>query len=197
LDSPVLLHLFGIEDADRPPSQFSPEAIKEKTFDTLCRLSIKGSLQRLLVLLLEDLHWIDKISEEFLGYLGVAKQDGLCLAAPTVTGIARSERAPDGRLDFRWLGGERVAQPSELPAQIVDLVEQSKDQRQRFVVDRKFPADLDDQLHPCNIDLVKDPGLATSLGQHPAVFNPTSELAPVEPHEAVEQLLECNHPDIP
>jgi len=69
LDSPVLLHLFGIEDADRPPAQFGPEAIKEKTFDTLCQLSIKGSLQRPLVLVLEDLHWIDKISEEFLSYL--------------------------------------------------------------------------------------------------------------------------------
>jgi hypothetical protein len=31
----------------------------------------------------------------------------------------------DGGLDFRRLGGERITQPPELPAQIVDLVEQS------------------------------------------------------------------------
>jgi class 3 adenylate cyclase/tetratricopeptide (TPR) repeat protein len=69
LDSPVLLHLFGIEDAGNSPTQSSPEAIKGKTFETLRQLSVKGSLRRPLVLVLEDLHWIDKISEEFLGDL--------------------------------------------------------------------------------------------------------------------------------
>ena len=32
-------------------------------------MSIKASHQRPLVLVLEDLHWVDKISEEFLGFL--------------------------------------------------------------------------------------------------------------------------------
>jgi len=68
-DSSVLFHLFGIKDASNSLIESSPEAIKGKTFETLRQLSIKGSLQRPLVLVLEDLHWIDKISEEFLGFL--------------------------------------------------------------------------------------------------------------------------------
>jgi class 3 adenylate cyclase/tetratricopeptide (TPR) repeat protein len=69
LDSPVLLHLFGIEDGSAALTQSTPEAIKERTFETLGRLSTKGSVQHPLVLVVEDLHWIDKVSEEFLGYL--------------------------------------------------------------------------------------------------------------------------------
>ena len=54
------------------------------------------------------------------------KQDGVFLAAPRVAGIASGQGAPYGRLDLRRLDGERVAQPPELPPQIVDLVEQSE-----------------------------------------------------------------------
>jgi len=83
LDSPVLLHLFGINKAGGCPGQSSPEAIKRNTFETLRRLSIKGSLQRPLVLVLEDLHWIDKISEEFLGYLAENIPDARILLLAT------------------------------------------------------------------------------------------------------------------
>ncbi len=47
----------------------NPETVKAKTFDVLHRLSIEGSRRRPLVFLLEDLHWIDKISEEFFAFL--------------------------------------------------------------------------------------------------------------------------------
>src|SRR5262249_8179316 len=107
------------------------------------------------------------------------------------------QRSLDGGLDFRRLGGKRITQPPELPPQIVDLVEQSEDQRESLVVNRKFPADLDDQLDARHINLVENPGPATALRQHPTVFNPPGELAPVELGEAVEQLLQCNHPGVP
>jgi class 3 adenylate cyclase/tetratricopeptide (TPR) repeat protein len=68
-DSPVLLHLLGIGDIGGTPALTNPEAVKTKTFEIFHRLSIKASTQRPLVLVLEDLHWIDKISEEFLGFL--------------------------------------------------------------------------------------------------------------------------------
>ena len=68
-DSPVLLHLLGVKDAGAAPALSNPEAVKAKTFEIFRQVSIKLSLGRALVLVLEDLHWVDKISEEFLGSL--------------------------------------------------------------------------------------------------------------------------------
>ena len=68
-DSPVLLHLLGVKDAGAAPTLANPEAVKAKTFETFRQVTIKLSLERPLVLVLEDLHWVDKISEEFLGFL--------------------------------------------------------------------------------------------------------------------------------
>ena len=45
-----------------------PEAVKDRTFDIFRRLAINGSLRSPLALVVEDLHWIDKISEEFLRF---------------------------------------------------------------------------------------------------------------------------------
>ena len=44
----------------------SPETIKTRTFDTLRQMSLRGSRQRPLLLEVEDLHWIDKTSEDYL-----------------------------------------------------------------------------------------------------------------------------------
>jgi class 3 adenylate cyclase/tetratricopeptide (TPR) repeat protein len=68
-DNPVLLHLLGVKDAGAAPALSNPEAVKAKTFEIFRQVSIKLSLERPLVLVLEDLHWVDKISEEFLGFL--------------------------------------------------------------------------------------------------------------------------------
>ena len=68
-DSPVLLHVLGVKDADTAPSLANPEAVKAKTFEIFRQVTIRLSLERPLVLVLEDLHWVDKISEEFLGFL--------------------------------------------------------------------------------------------------------------------------------
>jgi class 3 adenylate cyclase len=74
-DGPVLLHLLGIGDIANSPTLSNPQAVKTKTFDVFHKLSIKASAQRPLVLVLEDLHWIDKISEEFLGFLSEKRND--------------------------------------------------------------------------------------------------------------------------
>jgi class 3 adenylate cyclase/tetratricopeptide (TPR) repeat protein len=68
-DSLVLLHLLGVKEVDTEPALANPEAVKAKTFEIFRQVSIKLSLERPLVLVLEDLHWVDKISEEFLGFL--------------------------------------------------------------------------------------------------------------------------------
>jgi class 3 adenylate cyclase/tetratricopeptide (TPR) repeat protein len=68
-DSLVLLHVLGVKDAEAVPALANPEAVKAKTFEIFRQVTIKLSLERPLVLVLEDLHWVDKISEEFLGFL--------------------------------------------------------------------------------------------------------------------------------
>jgi class 3 adenylate cyclase/tetratricopeptide (TPR) repeat protein len=68
-DSPVLLHLLGIKDAGSVPALSNPEAVKAKTFEVFRQLWINGSRRRPLVLVLEDLHWINKTSEELLGFV--------------------------------------------------------------------------------------------------------------------------------
>jgi class 3 adenylate cyclase/tetratricopeptide (TPR) repeat protein len=68
-DGPALLHLLGIRDIGDGPALTNPEGNKAKAFATFYRLCEKASEQRTLVLAIEDLHWIDQISEEFLGFL--------------------------------------------------------------------------------------------------------------------------------
>jgi hypothetical protein len=68
-DSPELLYLLGVKDADAMPALFNPEAVKDKIFDVFRQVTIKLTVERPLVLVFEDLHWVDKISEEFLGFL--------------------------------------------------------------------------------------------------------------------------------
>src|SRR6266446_2194401 len=68
-DRTILLHLLEIKGVVGSPTLSNPEAVKSKAFEILRQLSVKSSQQRPLVLVIEDLHWVDKISEEFLGFL--------------------------------------------------------------------------------------------------------------------------------
>jgi class 3 adenylate cyclase/tetratricopeptide (TPR) repeat protein len=68
-DGPVLLQLLGIEEIVDSPAPSNPEAVRAKIFEVFRRLSIRASRRRPLVLVLEDLHWVDKVSEELLGLL--------------------------------------------------------------------------------------------------------------------------------
>ena len=63
-----LLHLFGVKEGTEPLDVLSPEAIKARTFETIRQMSLKGSARRPLLLLVEDVHWIDTTSEEYLAY---------------------------------------------------------------------------------------------------------------------------------
>ena len=44
-DSPVLLHLLGVKDADAVAGLANPEAVKAKAFEIFRQLSIKCSLR--------------------------------------------------------------------------------------------------------------------------------------------------------
>src|SRR4029453_8518695 len=72
-----LLHLLGVRGAVDTLSGTSPGTLKAHTFAALKQLWIKSSQRRLLIIAVEDLHWIDPTSEEFVTTL----VDGLSGAA--------------------------------------------------------------------------------------------------------------------
>jgi DNA-binding winged helix-turn-helix (wHTH) protein/predicted ATPase len=62
--------LLGIEEAAASLAALSPEVRKARTFTALVQLCLHGSQQRPLILQIEDLHWSDATSEEWLAALG-------------------------------------------------------------------------------------------------------------------------------
>jgi class 3 adenylate cyclase/tetratricopeptide (TPR) repeat protein len=67
--APYLLQLLGVKEGTESISVLTPEAIRTRTFDTLKQMSLKGSQQRPLIFEIEDLHWVDKTSEDYLASL--------------------------------------------------------------------------------------------------------------------------------
>jgi len=82
-DGAVLLHLLDIKNGGGSPALSNPETVKERAFEILRRLCVEASRRRPLVLVLEDLHWIDKVSEEFLGVLVEHVRDARILVLAT------------------------------------------------------------------------------------------------------------------
>jgi class 3 adenylate cyclase/tetratricopeptide (TPR) repeat protein len=66
---PSFQELLSVKVDDGAYLQLEPELKKIRTFEAIRDLLICESETKPLVLALEDLHWIDSISEEFLGYL--------------------------------------------------------------------------------------------------------------------------------
>jgi tetratricopeptide (TPR) repeat protein len=64
--SPYLLELLSVKDSGIDKIAMSPEARKDRTLEALKRIVLKGSELRPLIMAIEDLHWIDKSSEESL-----------------------------------------------------------------------------------------------------------------------------------
>ena len=74
---PYLLHLLGAGETAVAVALQTPEGIQSKTFASLRQLCLRASRRRPLVLVVEDLHWVDRTSEAFIGAL----VDGLAGAA--------------------------------------------------------------------------------------------------------------------
>jgi class 3 adenylate cyclase/tetratricopeptide (TPR) repeat protein len=70
LDVPACLHeVMSLTVDDEKYLQLGPQQRRERTFEAIRDLLICESQVKPLVLAVEDLHWIDKTSEEFLDYL--------------------------------------------------------------------------------------------------------------------------------
>jgi tetratricopeptide (TPR) repeat protein len=66
---PYLLELFSVKDSGIDKIPLSPEAKKDRIIEAINRIALKGSQIRPLILAYEDLHWIDKSSEDVLEYV--------------------------------------------------------------------------------------------------------------------------------
>jgi class 3 adenylate cyclase/tetratricopeptide (TPR) repeat protein len=63
---PYLLELFSVKDSGIDKFTLSPEGKKDRIIEAVKRITLKGSEIQPLILAYEDLHWMDKGSEEFL-----------------------------------------------------------------------------------------------------------------------------------
>jgi len=68
-DLPSFQDLFSLKAEDAEYLALEPEEKKERAFETIRNLLIREGQRKTTIVAIEDLHWIDKTSEEFLNYL--------------------------------------------------------------------------------------------------------------------------------
>ena len=66
---PYILELLSLKGSGIEKIQMSPEARKDRTLEALKRITLKGSEPRPLIMAVEDLHWMDRSSEDALKQL--------------------------------------------------------------------------------------------------------------------------------
>jgi predicted ATPase len=66
---PYFLELLSVKESGIDKIPLSPEAKKDRIIEAFKRIVLKGSEIRPLILAYEDLHWMDKSSEDLLKYL--------------------------------------------------------------------------------------------------------------------------------
>jgi class 3 adenylate cyclase/tetratricopeptide (TPR) repeat protein len=65
---PFLRELFNIPAEDDVLKHLDPQMKRRRVFEAIHSLTVAGTRQRPLVLVLEDLHWIDRTSEDYLAF---------------------------------------------------------------------------------------------------------------------------------
>ncbi len=66
---PYLFSLLGISEPGSPLQQIDPQIRRRRTFEAIKRLLLRESLNQPLLLLFEDLHWVDSETQAFLDIL--------------------------------------------------------------------------------------------------------------------------------
>jgi adenylate cyclase len=97
-DLPLLFDFLGVPDPDRPVPQMSPEARQRALADVLCKLVGNPSRKKTLMLVFEDLHWVDGGSQTMLEGL----IDGFGGTKTLVLANYRPEYTPPWRDDAAW-----------------------------------------------------------------------------------------------
>jgi len=68
-DISPIFELLSIKAEDEAYIQLEPQQKKDKTFEALRDILIRQSREKPVVLIIEDLHWIDNTTQEFINYL--------------------------------------------------------------------------------------------------------------------------------
>lgn len=68
-DLPLMFDFLGVPDPDRPVAQMSPDARQRALGDIVCRIVNAPARRKTLVLVVEDLHWIDEGSNAMMADL--------------------------------------------------------------------------------------------------------------------------------
>ena len=66
---PYLLELLSVKDSGMEKIPLSPEGKKDKIIEILKQISLRGSEIRPLIMAIEDIHWVDKSTEDALKYM--------------------------------------------------------------------------------------------------------------------------------
>jgi class 3 adenylate cyclase/tetratricopeptide (TPR) repeat protein len=66
---PYLLELLSVKESDIDKIPLRPEVKKDRIMEAVKRITLKGSEIRPLILVYEDLHWVDKSSEDALKFV--------------------------------------------------------------------------------------------------------------------------------
>jgi class 3 adenylate cyclase/tetratricopeptide (TPR) repeat protein len=67
--APYLKYLLSVNPGDPAVATMEPTQRRARIFDALSQITLRGSQRRPIIMLIEDLHWIDPASEEFLKFL--------------------------------------------------------------------------------------------------------------------------------
>ncbi|HJY80910.1 MAG TPA: AAA family ATPase, partial [Candidatus Binatia bacterium] len=63
---PYLFHLLGSAEPESPLQQMDPQIRRKRTLEAIKRLLVRESLNQPLILIFEDLHWLDTETQAFL-----------------------------------------------------------------------------------------------------------------------------------
>ena len=66
---PYLFSLLGIVEGTDPLAQMDGQSKKRRTLEAIKRILLRESLNQPLMVIFEDLHWIDEATQEFLNLL--------------------------------------------------------------------------------------------------------------------------------
>ena len=66
---PYLFGLIGIQEGPDPLAQMNPQVRRQRTLETIKRVILRESLEHVLVVIFEDLHWIDSETQALLDLL--------------------------------------------------------------------------------------------------------------------------------
>ena len=78
---PYLFSLLGIVEGEDPLAQMDGQLKKRRTLEAIKRILLRESLNQPLMVIFEDLHWIDEATQEFLNLLADSIGTAKILAA--------------------------------------------------------------------------------------------------------------------